>query len=127
VSPVRTPASPGTPAPDGVMTVAEVVGDRIRHYRHRKGWRQVDLVGTLADLGLSWTRQTITYVENGARTLTTPELVAVALALRVSVDELLDPPVSQRMALRATWAWLTLDGDDMGAILGDRERAASAS
>jgi len=127
VSPVRTPASPGTPPPDGVMTVAEVIGDRIRHYRHRRGWRQLDLMGALADLGLSWTRQTITYVENGARSLTATELVAVALALRVSVAELLDPAATKRTALRATWAWLTLDDEDLGVILGGRQRAERAS
>jgi transcriptional regulator with XRE-family HTH domain len=109
------------------MTVPEVVGDRIRHYRGRRGWRQVDLVAALAELGLSWTRQTITYVETGARNLTATELVAVALALRVSVAELLDPSVVKKMALRATWAWLTLDDEDLAAIVGGRGRAERAS
>lgn len=127
MSPVRTPASPGTPPPDRVMSVAEVIGNRIRHYRHRKDWRQVDLVGALRDLGLGWTRQTITYVETGARSLTAAELVAVALALGVSVVELLDPSIFQKMALRATWAWLALDDDDMRIILGDHERGERAS
>jgi transcriptional regulator with XRE-family HTH domain len=126
MSPARTPAVPGASTPAGLATVAEVLGANIRRLRLLRDWRQVDLTHALGQLGASWIRQTLSYVESGQRNITVTELVCVALALDVSLDELLDP-LGQTMALRGTWEWLTLSDDEVAAVLLSARRRQRAT
>ena len=74
---------------------ALTVGRRVRHYR-----KNADL--TLEQLGEHVDRAAsqISAIENGRRTPTVDMLAQIAVALRVSVDDLLDPrPVDRRQAL----------------------------
>jgi transcriptional regulator with XRE-family HTH domain len=79
------------------VRVEEIVGRCVRHQREELKMTQVELGNRLqALLGKRWTRQAVSAVERGGRTLTSAELAAIALALDTRPKSLLMPPLEVR-------------------------------
>lgn len=75
--------------------VEEVVGRRVREIRESQGMTQEQLGQAIGELlGKPWPRQTVSSAEQGRRSFTATDLVAVAQALRVYVGSLFTPPES---------------------------------
>lgn len=88
----RTPKRAGQRPPAGSRFPSEVLADNLRAYRRLADLTQGELGERMADLfGHEWSEQTAGFVERGDRTVTTDELVALALALDVTIADLLDP------------------------------------
>ncbi|MET7983006.1 helix-turn-helix transcriptional regulator [Streptomyces sp. NPDC005281] len=99
-------------------------GERLRlniaRLREARGMTKKDLSERVAELGRVIPPLGISRVEAGTRRIDADDLVALALALRVSVNALLLPTVgdgseevelTERVALSATDAWQWADGD----------------
>lgn len=121
------PAFAGMEIPEGLATVPDVLAANIRKYRAMRDWRQLDLIGRMDGLGLTWNRQIVSAVESALRNVTTTELACLAIALGVSLEQLLDPrPAGVKMALRGTWEWLSLDDDEFGALICSHARVGAS-
>lgn len=67
----------------------QVVGQNLERLRRKRGWSQDDLVSRGWLVGLPWSRMTIATLGSGKRAIGLGEVVLIALAARVSVNELL--------------------------------------
>jgi transcriptional regulator with XRE-family HTH domain len=72
------------------QTVKETVAGNVRAYRGMRGMDQADLAERMKSLGIKWHRATVSEVEHGHRQVTITEVVGLALALDVTVEQLLD-------------------------------------
>ncbi len=68
-----------------------VVGQRVRELREARAWSQSDLAHALEQRGLTWHQTTVAKVEAGRRTIKASEALALAYALQIPVEKLLDP------------------------------------
>ena len=71
-------------------TVAETVARNIRTYRDIRKLDQVALAQRMQDLGIPWRRVTVSEVERGRRGVSLTEAIGLALALGVTVGQLID-------------------------------------
>ncbi|MVX65911.1 helix-turn-helix domain-containing protein [Clostridium chromiireducens] len=65
------------------------IGTRIKQIRESKGISQQSLVNELNEIGMSLSRETLSKIENGNRTLAVHELKGICKALDVDVEVLL--------------------------------------
>jgi transcriptional regulator with XRE-family HTH domain len=86
-----TPRRAGREAPKGSRYPSEIVADNIRDHRSLRRVSQQQLADEMSRLGHGWWRATVSEVERAGRAVTVDELVALALALGVTVADLLDP------------------------------------
>lgn len=71
-------------------TIEQAVGQNVASFRKRKGWNQAELGKALEDaLGKPWQRQSVWAAENGKRSFSSVDLIGLASALGVTVQELL--------------------------------------
>lgn len=68
------------------------IGRRIVELRQYLGWNQAALVAALDGRGLDWSQGTLSKVENGARPVRLVEARYLAMALEVTVEDLLSQP-----------------------------------
>jgi transcriptional regulator with XRE-family HTH domain len=71
------------------LRLDQVLGMNLERIRATKGWSQDEVASRGWQVGLPWTRSTITALEGGRRTLSVSELVLLALTLDTSVAELM--------------------------------------
>lgn len=102
------------------VEIHELIGAGIRAAREQKGWRQEDAAAQFRFYGLTtWRRSTVADVEAGRRRPSIGNLLLVALALDVTLADLIPEDVSERIDLG--------DGASMGAaevralLSGDHE------
>lgn len=65
------------------------IGTRIKQIRESKGISQQSLVNELNEIGMSLSRETLSKIENGNRTLAVHELKGICKVLDVDVEVLL--------------------------------------
>jgi transcriptional regulator with XRE-family HTH domain len=75
----------------GSRLPSQVVADNVKGLREKKGHSQVRLADVVKKQGLDWTQSTVSQVELGARHVNVDELLALAAALEVTPQDLLDP------------------------------------
>ncbi|TCO57195.1 helix-turn-helix domain-containing protein [Actinocrispum wychmicini] len=71
-------------------------GVKLRQHRERRGWHQSDLAKACVNAGRQMDRSQISRFETGASNPPPPTLTALADALGVELDELLDPQLDSR-------------------------------
>lgn len=86
-----TPKRAGSRAPEGSRYASEVLADNIHGHRSLRRMSQQALADQMKALGHGWWRATVSEVERAGRTVTTDELLALALALDTTIADLLDP------------------------------------
>lgn len=72
------------------MITSEVIGKRIRDIRENKKISQQLIADKLKELGISMSRETLSKIENGNRTVSAVELKAICSVLDVDVETLLE-------------------------------------
>ncbi|QAA33551.1 helix-turn-helix domain-containing protein [Clostridium manihotivorum] len=72
------------------MLTSEIIGGRIKDSREEKKISQQLMVDKLKDIGISMSRETLSKIENGNRTVSAVELKAICLVLSVDIDILLE-------------------------------------
>jgi transcriptional regulator with XRE-family HTH domain len=87
-------------------TVAETVADNVRGFRQLRGIDQAVLARRMELLGISWRQVTVSEVEREHRNVTVPELLALAVALGTTIEQLLDTRGPERIR----GPWLSLSG-----------------
>jgi transcriptional regulator with XRE-family HTH domain len=80
------------------QTVAETVAGNIRAYRQLLGMEQDAVARRMQSLGLAWRRATVSEAERNQRNITIAEMLALAIALDTTVEQLVDTrgPVGRR-------------------------------
>lgn len=77
------------------MTPTQVVAQRVKELRTRRGLTAEQLAARLVEQGVSWQRGTVAKLETGRReNITVAELLALAVVLDVAPVHLLVPPDS---------------------------------
>jgi transcriptional regulator with XRE-family HTH domain len=71
-------------------TVGETVARNIRIYRQIRDLDQVALARRMQSVGVPWRRVTVSEVERGRRSVTITEVLGLTLALKVTVEQLVD-------------------------------------
>ena len=71
------------------MLTCVIIGGRIKESREDKKISQQLMVDRLKDLGISMSRETLSKIENGNRTVSAVELKAICSVLDVDVETLL--------------------------------------
>lgn len=71
------------------MLTSVIIGGRIKESREDKKISQQLMVDRLKDLGISMSRETLSKIENGNRTVSAVELKAICSVLDQDVEELL--------------------------------------
>ena len=79
-----------TGRPEGITTISQVLANNIRAYRQLRRKEQQEVASRMNSLGHFWLRNTVSEVERAHRNVTVPELLALALVLGASVEQLLD-------------------------------------
>jgi transcriptional regulator with XRE-family HTH domain len=87
-------------------TMAETVADNVRGFRQLRGIDQAVLARRMELLSISWRQVTVSEVEREHRNVTVPELLALAIALGTTIEQLLDPRGPERIR----GPWLSLSG-----------------
>lgn len=72
------------------MLTSVVIGGRIKDSREDNKISQQLMVDKLKDLGISMSRETLSKIENGNRTVSAVELKAICLVLNLDVETLLE-------------------------------------
>jgi transcriptional regulator with XRE-family HTH domain len=75
----------------GEPEMGDVLADNLRAARRRSYMSQEDVARAMREVGHGWAQNTVSVVERGARNVTVNELLHLAVALRTSVPDLLDP------------------------------------
>lgn len=78
-------------APVEGLDPADVVARNLRGYRHLRGMTQAGLAERMAGLGFGWSEQVAGFAERGQRVIGVNELAGLALVLRVTPADLMDP------------------------------------
>jgi transcriptional regulator with XRE-family HTH domain len=86
-----TPRRAGRTAPEGSRYPSEAVAVNVRDHRSLRRMSQQQLADEMSRLGHAWWRATVSEVERSGRGVTVDELVGLALALGVTIADLLDP------------------------------------
>ncbi|MGG7153132.1 helix-turn-helix domain-containing protein [Clostridium neonatale] len=71
------------------MLTQIAIGTRIKQIRESKGISQQSLVNELNEIGMALSRETLSKIENGNRTLAVHELKGICKVLNVDVEVLL--------------------------------------
>lgn len=72
------------------LTLEQAVGQNVARFRQRKDWNQAELGKMLGDVtGKAWQRQSVWAAERGKRAFSAVDLIGLASALDVSVQDLL--------------------------------------
>lgn len=71
------------------MLTSVIIGGRIKESREDKKISQQLMVDRLKDLGISMSRETLSKIENGNRTVSAVELKAICSVLELDVETLL--------------------------------------
>ena len=71
------------------MLTSVIIGGRIKDSREAKKISQQLIVDKLIDLGIAMSRETLSKIENGNRTVSAVELKAICSVLDVEVEKLL--------------------------------------
>ena len=79
------------------LGLGPVIGRRVREIREDRGLRQEEMAQRLQAFGVPWNRSMTAKVERGERGVTLEEAVLLALALDVSLEELV--PAAGKVAL----------------------------
>jgi len=72
------------------MLTSVIIGGRIKESREYKKISQQLMVDRLKDLGISMSRETLSKIENGNRTISAVELKAICSVLDVDVEMILE-------------------------------------
>lgn len=72
------------------MITSEIIGGRIKDIRENNKISQQLMADKLRDLGISMSRETLSKIENGNRTVSAVELKAICSVLNVDVESLLE-------------------------------------
>jgi transcriptional regulator with XRE-family HTH domain len=72
------------------MLTSEIIGGRIKSFRENKKISQQLMVDKLKDLGISISRETLSKIENGNRTVSAVELKAISTVLDLDIETLLE-------------------------------------
>jgi transcriptional regulator with XRE-family HTH domain len=72
------------------MLTSEMIGGRIKNFREGKKISQQSMVETLKELGITMSRETLSKIENGNRTVSAVELKAICSVLDVAVELILE-------------------------------------
>ena len=72
------------------MLTSVIIGGRIKESRENNKVSQQLMVDRLKDLGVSMSRETLSKIENGNRTVSAVELKAICSVLNVDVESLLE-------------------------------------
>lgn len=72
------------------MLTSVVIGGRIKDSREDNKISQQLMVDKLKDLGISMSRETLSKIENGNRTVSAVELKAICVVLNLDVETLLE-------------------------------------
>jgi transcriptional regulator with XRE-family HTH domain len=72
------------------MITSEIIGARIKDIRENNKISQQLIADKLKDLGISMSRETLSKIENGNRTVSAVELKAICSVLNVDVEILLE-------------------------------------
>ena len=71
------------------MLTSDVIGERIKETRERKNLNQIELCESLKKYGVNISRETLSKIENGSRSLSAIELKALCETLSISSEDLL--------------------------------------
>ena len=98
-------------------TIHETLAHNVRAYRQLRGLDQAELGHRMQSLGHLWRQVTVSEVERRQRSVSVPEMIALTLALGVTVEQLLDPRGPERrrgprLALADHIAKITGDSGD---------------
>ena len=88
--PRPVPPSDAAPYP-GARYATSIVAANVAGYRKALDLRQVDLAERMQALGHPWSQNVVTIIETQQRHVTVDELLGLAVALEVTVPDLLDP------------------------------------
>lgn len=86
-----TPRRRGRTTPSGAALPSEVLAENLRGYRALRQVSQEELAHRMTELGHEWSRSTVGDVERNARSVGVDELFGLAIAIGVTVCQLLDP------------------------------------
>lgn len=108
--------------------LATLVGSNVRTFRERSQLSQPALAKAIAGyLGRELPKQVVSKIELGRRSLSSEELVAVALALEVPVTKLLsgNPQLNDERKVELSDEWTMTIGELREAVMGDARAAAA--
>lgn len=71
------------------MLTLDLVGKRIKDLRENKSISQLQLVDTLTQYGLNMSRETLSKIETGSRSISVVEIKAISSVLGTDTEELL--------------------------------------
>jgi len=74
------------------MITREIIGGRIKQHREEKKISQQLMVDKLKELEIVMSRETLSKIENGNRTISAVELKAICVALDLTVEQILEEP-----------------------------------
>ena len=74
------------------MITREIIGGRIKEHREEKKISQQLMVDKLKELEIVMSRETLSKIENGNRTISAVELKAICVALDLTVEQILEEP-----------------------------------
>ncbi len=77
--------------PSRARFVSYLLADNMRILRNIRGLSQQELAERMSSLGHEWSRQTVSQIENRARSTIVDELVGLVVCLETSLSRLLDP------------------------------------
>lgn len=138
--PVRTPTAAGEDLPKGVVSIPELLAGNVRAYRLLRRLEQDEVAGRMQSLGHGWRRATVSEIERSRRNVTVSELVGLAMALNVTVAELLDSrgpggragprvglPVRTRRhepygEVTEDMPWFSVAAEDLGMLVCSHQR-----
>jgi transcriptional regulator with XRE-family HTH domain len=72
------------------MLTREIIGERIKQYRENKGITQQDMVDALKNKDCLISRETLSKIETGNRSISALELSAVCEVLETRVEDILE-------------------------------------
>lgn len=87
----KTPTRAKREPVPGARFLSQALADNIRAYRMLRRMNQDNLAERMRLLQHEWSRPTVSEVERGGRNVTVDELGGLALALGVTIGQLLDP------------------------------------
>ena len=72
------------------QTAKATIAGNVRSYRQIRGLEQGSLARRMQSLGFAWRRPTVSEVERDQRNVTVAELLALAVALGTTIEDLVD-------------------------------------
>lgn len=72
-----------------IMLTSEMIGERIKKLREQKKISQQSMVNELKRLSINMSRETLSKIENGNRTVSAVELKGISSVLSIDVEDIL--------------------------------------